>query len=260
MDRATLIARFLARAEENLQAAQLLEEAGLLNACVTWAYFAVFQALNSALAQAGRSPAPGHEHWNHRALQASVHELTDRRKVALAQQEGAASTPPAVAGTGTAGEGAPAADAACPGGKGPGTGHGQDAGFLSSLTQEQRKALVEEMKGMTPKQRKEFLKIKREAWLATLTPAQKAEFEAKQQARKEKLEAMTPEQREALRAKRQEWKNMTPEQRGEMRTKRQAERQQRGTGAGLGAGMGMGGARGGAAAGGLGGGGRRRGR
>jgi uncharacterized protein (UPF0332 family) len=80
MDRATLIDRFLARAKENLHAARLLAEADLPNACVTRAYFAVFQALNSALAHAGKSPAPGHEHWNHRALQASVHELTDRSK------------------------------------------------------------------------------------------------------------------------------------------------------------------------------------
>jgi uncharacterized protein (UPF0332 family) len=67
----------MAKARESLKAAELCHEAGLYNSSVSRAYYAMFQAAQVALTQAGIQRSE----WSHPALRAAFStELTRRRK------------------------------------------------------------------------------------------------------------------------------------------------------------------------------------
>lgn len=60
----------------------------------------------------------------------------------------------------------------------------------------------QQLQGMTEEQRKAFFASKRQAFLDSLTPDQRARMEAHRKEREARLQSMTPEQREAMKARR----------------------------------------------------------
>lgn len=78
---------------------------------------------------------------------------------------------------------------------GPGRhGHGPQ------LTDEEKAQL----KTMTEEQRRAFFEAKRQAFLASLTPEERARIEARDAERKAKWDAMTPEEKAAMKARMQQ--------------------------------------------------------
>lgn len=60
----------------------------------------------------------------------------------------------------------------------------------------------QQLQGMTEEQRKAFFAAKRQAFLDSLTPEQRAQMEARRKEHEARLQSMTPEQREAMKARR----------------------------------------------------------
>lgn len=82
-----------------------------------------------------------------------------------------------------------------PGGPGGRGGHG--GGHGPQLTAEEKTQL----QSMTEEQRRAFFEAKRQAFLASLTPEERAKIEARDAERKARWDAMTPEQKAAMQAK-----------------------------------------------------------